>query len=139
MAYVNIPNSVFGAGKAARALDMRNLRDNLPAMAAGDAGAPKIQGKALDIGIGNLSGNTAIVGLDDVASLLLVASVRETGDIFHYAVYQLTSDSGSSWGSQVNLSSFATIVAMVGYNGIRLYNAIANSTASGCAIWVKGE
>lgn len=40
MPWVNIPNSVFEAGKPARALDMRNLRDNFAAMQRGEAGAP---------------------------------------------------------------------------------------------------
>ena len=42
MPWVDIPNSVFESGKPARALDMRNLRDNIAAFAAGASGAPRI-------------------------------------------------------------------------------------------------
>ncbi len=48
MTYVVIPNSVFEAGKPARALDMRNLRDNIPAAMAGDSGAPRLLLPALE-------------------------------------------------------------------------------------------
>lgn len=48
MPWVDIPNSVFETGKPARALDMRNLRDNFAAMAAGDSGAPRLQFAAMD-------------------------------------------------------------------------------------------
>lgn len=47
MPWVDIPNSVFEAGKPARAIDMRNLRDNIAAMASAESGAPKVRGRAL--------------------------------------------------------------------------------------------
>jgi hypothetical protein len=40
MPFIDIPNSVFEAAKPARALDMRNLRDNIGAAARGEANAP---------------------------------------------------------------------------------------------------
>lgn len=48
MPWVDIPNSVFESGKPARALDMRNLRDNITAVTEGDAGAPRIKLQALE-------------------------------------------------------------------------------------------
>lgn len=47
MPWVDIPNSVFESGKPARALDMRNLRDNIAAALAGESGAPKFYPAAL--------------------------------------------------------------------------------------------
>lgn len=40
MTWVTIPNSVFESGKPARAIDMRNLRDNIAAAVGGHSGAP---------------------------------------------------------------------------------------------------
>lgn len=47
MAWTNIADSIIEVGKPIRALDIRNLRDNIPALANGDAGAPRIQQVAL--------------------------------------------------------------------------------------------
>lgn len=61
MPWVVIPNSVFEAGKPARAIDMRNLRDNFDAMGAGDPGAPRVKFAAL-AGDGSLvAGTTNII------------------------------------------------------------------------------
>lgn len=56
MPWVTIPNSVFEAGKPARAIDMRNLRDNFAAMAEGAPGAPRIQDAALNTGAATAEG-----------------------------------------------------------------------------------
>lgn len=48
MTWVTIPNSVFEAGKPARALDMRNLRDNIASALAGEANAPRLYLPALE-------------------------------------------------------------------------------------------
>ena len=48
MPWVDIPNSVFEAGKPARAIDMRNLRDNTIAIAEGAPSAPRLLLRALE-------------------------------------------------------------------------------------------
>lgn len=126
------------------------------AMAMGKPDAPKITGRALDIGAGNLSGTTAITGLDNCASLLLSATAVNTStgsDVSASIGYQLSTNGGTSWGSAVVIAasdilgggggetitacaSGATIVNMVGSNAIRLSGS---GTLSGAAIWVKGE
>lgn len=47
MAWTVISDATLEVGKALRALTMRNLRDNIAAMAAGNAGAPQIQTAAI--------------------------------------------------------------------------------------------
>ncbi len=47
MAWTVISDTVIEVGKAIRALDFRNLRDNITALANGDVGAPRIQTAAL--------------------------------------------------------------------------------------------
>ena len=101
MAYVNIPNSVFEAGKPARALDMRNLRDNLPAMAAGDAGAPRVLGKALGgIYLGRVSSATGnpwlgFTGLDGHGRIAFFFTLNGALQMR----IRFTGDNGTTWGS----------------------------------------
>ena len=128
--------------------------ENVLALAEGANGAPKVLGKALDIDIGNLSGTTAIVGLEDCAKLLLMAQAQtsgQEGSTTAAVSYQLTSNGGSSWNSSVQLASSTTvgspngvvgaqaggavIIDMVGYDGIRLSGS---GSLSGAAIWVEG-
>ena len=50
MAWTTISDATLEVGKALRALTMRNLRDNITAVANGDAGAPQIQTAAIAAG-----------------------------------------------------------------------------------------
>lgn len=43
MPWTNIPNANLAAGAPIRSVDLIALRDNIPALANGDAGAPQIQ------------------------------------------------------------------------------------------------
>jgi hypothetical protein len=43
MAWTNIPNANLAAGAPIRSVDLLALRDNIPAVANGDSGAPKVQ------------------------------------------------------------------------------------------------
>jgi hypothetical protein len=47
MAWTDITNTFIAVGKAVRARDIRALRDNIAALAAGEAGAPRIQRAAI--------------------------------------------------------------------------------------------
>lgn len=47
MAWTTISDATLEVGKALRALTLRNLRDNITAVANGDAGAPQIQTAAI--------------------------------------------------------------------------------------------
>ena len=47
MAWTVLSDATLEVGKALRALTMRNLRDNITALANGDAGAPQIQTAAI--------------------------------------------------------------------------------------------
>ena len=50
MPWTVISDATLEVGKALRALTMRNLRDNITAVANGDAGAPKVQTAAIQDG-----------------------------------------------------------------------------------------
>ena len=152
--WIDPEETTFDVEKPIRSEQGVMLAGNPIAIAQGKPGAPKIQGKALDIDIGNLSGTTAIVGLEDCAKLLLVAQAAISSaagiTLTSTIAYQLTSDGGSSWGSGGNiatskialsgdevtaLASGAVIVDMIGYDGIRLSGT---GSLSGSAIWVEG-
>jgi len=152
--WIDPEETTFDVEKPIRSEQGVMLAGNPIAIAQGKPGAPKIQGKALDIDIGNLSGTTAIVGLEDCAKLLLVAqasSGNSTGSVSASIGFQVTADGGASWVGTVTLSSHtvvgsendpmsasvagAAIVDMVGYDGIRISGT---GTLSGCAIWVEG-
>jgi hypothetical protein len=51
MAWTDITNAFIAVGKAVRARDIRALRDNIAALAAGEAGAPRIQRAAIAPGV----------------------------------------------------------------------------------------
>jgi len=129
------------------------FRNNPVAIAEGAPGAPKVLGKALDIDIGNLSGTDAVVGLEEVSKLLLMAQANSSigsGSRTATVGYQRRNLAGS-WSSTSQLASHtvvgtdntpmsasvagAAIVDMVGYDGIRLAGA---GTLSGAVIWVEG-
>jgi hypothetical protein len=50
MAWTNIPNANLGVGSPVRSVDLLSIRDNIPAIANGDTGAPKIKNAAYDAG-----------------------------------------------------------------------------------------
>ena len=152
--WIDPEETTFDVEKPIRSEQGVMLAGNPIAIALGKPGAPKVEGKALDIDIGNLSGTTAIVGLGDCAKLLLVAQAQTSSQEASTTAtigYQRTSNGGSSWGSGAEIArattigsenatagaqaSGAVIVDMVGYDGIRLSGT---GTLSGAAIWVEG-
>jgi hypothetical protein len=50
MTWTNIPDTNIEPGKPVRSIDMIAMRDNIPALANGDAGAPRIKTAAIDAG-----------------------------------------------------------------------------------------
>jgi hypothetical protein len=151
--WIDPDEATFDVEKPIRSEQGVMLASNPIAIAQGKPGAPKVKGRALDIGIGNLSGNTAIVGLDAVASLLLVVTNYVSASTYNdmSVGYQLTKNGGASWSSSVTLAKAggtsqiisatgSKIIDMTGYNGIRAWtSASTTSNLIGSAIWVKGE
>lgn len=153
--YTYPPNAVLETGKPARAVDIRAIRDIGPAIAEGAAGAPKNLGKSMDIDIGNLTGTTAIVDLQDAAKVLLTGCAigASTGGAAAARFgYRLSSDNGATWDAEVVLArasllgsgggaeivacaAGARIIDMTGANAIRLSGS---GTLSGALIWVEG-
>ena len=65
MPWTTISDATLEVGKALRALTMRNLRDNITALANGDAGAPQIQTAAIAAGVvtnAKLAANSVAAG-----------------------------------------------------------------------------
>lgn len=50
MAWTNIPNANLAIGSPVRSVDLLAIRDNIPAIANGDSGAPKIKNDAYTAG-----------------------------------------------------------------------------------------
>lgn len=146
----------YEVGAPATSLHFERWFRNPVALAQGADGAPKNLGKSMDIDIGNLTGVTAIVDLDDAAKVLLVATAQHDTAISITPVpsigYQLSSSNGSTWGPVVVIASGkylasgsdtnsgvaagARIIDMTGMNAIRLSGT---GTLSGSLIWVEGE
>jgi hypothetical protein len=69
MTWTNIPDTNIEPGKPVRSIDMIAMRDNIPALANGDAGAPRIKSKAivrsLSVAVGNniMASNNSVSGL----------------------------------------------------------------------------
>jgi len=154
--WIDPEETTFDVEKPIRSEQGVMLAGNPIAIALGKPGAPQVAGKALDIDIGNLSGTDAVVGLEAVSKLLLMAraldSAGPVGTASASIRYQRTSNGGSSWESAITIASASTvintdsgsvtacaagavIVDMVGYDGIRLSGT---GTLRGAAIWVEG-
>lgn len=128
MPWVNIPNSVFEAGKPARALDMRNLRDNLLALAAGDVGAPRVVSHALNLEAFTLdvgTGATAVGGFDGTSKLAI--GFGAVGDSVNNSSCSITiaasNDGGATWSAattiaQAFVSSGSTVRACAAGTGL---------------------
>ena len=82
MAWTTISDATLEVGKALRALTMRNLRDNIAALAAGDAGAPQIQTAA----IAASAVTTAKIAAGSVTTATIADSNVTTGKIATGAV-----------------------------------------------------
>jgi hypothetical protein len=151
VAYVNIPNSVFEAGKPARALDMRNLRDNLSAVAAGDVGAPRVLGKALGgIRLGEFNQTngdiySGFTGLDGHGLILFFGGSNGT------ARARFTADNGVTWGSDqsfgsaifsvlsVNIQTGVWVLSGITGTPSRLYGTGIFTVPAGCnGIQIRG-
>lgn len=87
MAWTDIPDSVIEAGKPIRAIDGRALRDNVPALAAGDTGAPPVKAgwHPYDmVSIGDASDGVIYDRAVDPAVSSVEAPLFETG--YEYAI-----------------------------------------------------
>jgi hypothetical protein len=121
VAWTTITDTVLQVGRPIRALTMRLLRDNITALANGDAGAPKIQGAAFadnsingeKIAVGTTNGNRLInytVGSD---KLISVAGAKLSFDPdFTYRVRLANSQAGV-----YDLGEYALVVAASGTPG----------------------
>lgn len=98
MTWTTIPDSNIEPGKAVRSVDMIAMRDNIPALANGDPGAPRINhkaiAKALTVNVGSVyqfgaSGldtgggyGTSWTTIANVRAMLYKGNIRLTGS--HY-------------------------------------------------------
>ena len=82
MPWTTISDATLEVGKALRALTMRNLRDNIAAVANGDAGAPQIQTAA----IAGSAVTTAKIAAGNVTTATIADSNVTTAKIAALAV-----------------------------------------------------
>lgn len=108
MPWVDIPNSVFEAGKPARAIDMRNLRDNIAAMASAASGAPKVRGRALKDtfegyrGVAASNAAMAYTTLDELETLKLEIGFANLTNASSCEI-GFSNDNGASYGAYQTL------------------------------------
>lgn len=137
---------------------MDALRQNPEAIAEGAAGAPNVVAKALDLGItrGTATTSTTVsdyataaedLALDDIDFVLLTGFIELQPSARGRAVYRLSSDGGSTWGSNVTIAqetagpngatvSFAFVAPLSAHNAIQL---LAQTNSGGDAVSINGH
>lgn len=136
MPWVVIPNSVFEAGKPARAIDMRNLRDNFAALANGDSGAPRIQLAALETGFITAGGIGSYVFARGASSVAFGSDVAGSGLRPTSAASSVASSSGGT------AATFALGSALTGtWRCMGTYSSSASygngGTNLGATLWLR--
>lgn len=137
MAWTVLSDATLEVGKALRALTMRNLRDNIAAVANGDAGAPQIQTAAIaasavtaaKIAAGNVV--NAAIGAGQVTSDKLAAGTNERD-------WVLARTAGAGTGA---IGTYATLFNQRGatnledfnYSGSLLYSNGGGGSTGGAA------
>lgn len=113
MAWTNIPNANLAAGAPIRSVDTIALRDNIPALAAGDSGAPKIVLKAFNDYYANdaVAGTTILYSGNNLSYAFSTSnqnfpSWQDSG--FDYAFYEGTA---IAWTPNFN-NAGSTIIQM---------------------------
>lgn len=128
MAWTNIANGNLDVGSPVRSVDILALRDNIPALANGDSGAPKIKNAAYDAGSitadklsGNQSGSApafaarAWVNFNSIGTLSIrgsgnVSSVTDNG-IGRFTVNYANAMPNTNYVMVCNVNHFGTIEA----------------------------
>ena len=136
MAWTVITDATLEVGKALRALTMRNLRDNIAAMAAGNAGAPQIQTAAIATGAvtnAKLSDNT-------IATSRLLYSTAGDGYVMAYLGQTSTTRQGSAYTdwSDVAVSPIRAHIIGYGVVRVRFQQQSVNTSASFARIVLEG-
>lgn len=150
MAWTDIPDAALDPDAPLTSDLAYAWRDNPIAIANGDAGAPKIQGRALGIGLGNMTAGGSIAGLDSHTMVLFscsggvsVRSIDSYGQVV--LGYQLSSNNGSTWGGVVAVAeaggypqpgtiqptyaaAASVLIDMTSYNAIRFSGVVTGST-----------
>ena len=160
MAWTVLSDATLEVGKALRALTMRNLRDNITALANGDAGAPQIQTAAIAasavtaakiaagnvlnaaIGAGQVTSDKLAAGAGEVNWVLARTAGATTGAVGTYAYMTRTSSSfeGTAYaGSQLNYSgtSSAGAVTAGGGVGAGTWLCMGRMTAAGTTLFLR--
>lgn len=110
--YTTIPDTAFASDKPARAVDMRALRDNIPAQAEGAAGAPRTATIALadDAPISRLSASfssspQAVTGLNNYGRIRGMIRTQSGSISSTTLQFALSADGGSTWTGYANVQS----------------------------------
>lgn len=105
MPWVTIADSLFESGKPARAIDMRNLRDNLAAMAAGDTGAPRF--RQINSVSGAAAGSQVFTGLGEASGAEFVLHAGNTSGAASNVTIEYSTNGGSTWSAALILTAAA--------------------------------
>jgi hypothetical protein len=104
MAWTNIPNANLAAGAPIRSVDLLALRDNIPAVANGDSGAPKVQTN----GINDSAVTTAKLATNErmnTTNVLGSTAGASVGAVGTYAYCAKVTSGSVSAGSTISGSS----------------------------------
>ena len=111
--WTNLPNTAVGVGGLPSGTTVTALRDNPVAIAEGAAGAPKVNGRALDkVFAGFLTFGTTgdgLSNLDNVGGLFFDLTYVSGSAGTQGADVRFSTDNGATWGAwQVFISSSVT-------------------------------
>jgi hypothetical protein len=128
MTWTNIPDTNIEPGKPVRSIDMIAMRDNIPALANGDTGAPRIKTAAIDAGqVTNDKLQPPVAG-DLYTIARFIGSNSGIEEFFGYSSFSAEfSQVTGRVGFYVNNESFTgNVVRAIGFNclvsgSIRLY------------------
>lgn len=135
MPWVDIPNTVFEAGKPARAIDMRNLRDNIAAFAAGESGAPRILPAAMQ----NVAAGDVLLTQCTPSNVALIVGSFSTGGSASGNVNQVGINALGCYvalrAGSVRIKATIGVSSNVTSGGLRIYkNAVLQHTTGTGAV-----
>ena len=138
MAWTNIPNANLAAGAPIRSVDLIALRDNIPAVADGLSGAPKIKTN----GINDLAVTTAKLGDSQVTTAKLgnnqvtTAKLATTEQMTTANVLARTAGATSGIVGTYMIGRSTAGSAAVAFNGTKAGNTLVPSSTQGTAVGV---
>jgi len=130
MAWTNIPNANLAAGAPIRSVDLLAIRDNIPAVANGDSGAPKVQTN----GINDSAVTTAKLATNEqmnTTNVLNSTAGLTAGAVGSYAFLGYNDGGGQSFGSTRAGSSLRPAGCYYNSDTVTFFPATFSTTVAG--------